>query len=61
MKKTSVDSVKGRHQVDLYAECMKRVYGYKPVMYYTNGYSTKIIDGIYPDRDVIAFHSMDNL
>ena len=61
VKKTSVDPVKGRHQVDLYAECMKQVYGYKPVMYYTNGYSTKIIDGIYPDRDVIAFHSMDDL
>jgi len=29
-KKTSVDPVKGRHQVDLYAECMKKVYGYKP-------------------------------
>ncbi len=61
VKKTSVAAEKGRHQVDLYAECMKLVYGYKPVMYYTNGYSTKIIDGIYPDRDVIAFHSMDDL
>ena len=61
VKKTSVAPEKGRHQVDLYAECMERVYGYKPVMYYTNGYSTKIIDGIYPDRDVIAFHSIDDL
>ena len=61
VKKTSVDPEKGRHQVDLYASCMERVYGYKPVMYYTNGYSTKIIDGIYPDRDVIAFHSIDDL
>lgn len=61
VKKTSVNPEKGRHQVDLYAECMERVYGYKPVMYYTNGYSTRIIDGIYPDRDVIAFHSIDDL
>ena len=61
VKKTSVSPEKGRHQVDLYAECMERIYGYKPVMYYTNGYSTKIIDGIYPDRDVIAFHSIDDL
>ncbi|MBP3919441.1 MAG: DEAD/DEAH box helicase family protein [Clostridia bacterium] len=61
VKKTSVDPEKGRHQVDLYGECMKKVYGYKPVLYYTNGYSTKIIDGIYPDRPVMAFHTMENL
>lgn len=61
VKKTSVDPAKGRHQVDLYAECMKKIYGYKPVMYYTNGYSTRIIDGIYPDRDVMAFHSLEEL
>lgn len=61
VKKTSVDPEKGRHQVDLYAECMKKVYGYKPVLYYTNGYSMKIIDGIYPDRNVIAFHTIDDL
>ena len=61
VKKTSVSPEKGRHQVDLYAECMKAVYGYKPIMYYTNGYTTRIIDGIYPDRDVIAFHSIDEL
>ncbi len=60
-KKTSVSPEQGRYQVYLYAECMERVYGYKPVMYYTNGYSMKIIDGIYPDRDVIAFHSIDDL
>jgi type I restriction enzyme R subunit len=61
VKKTSVSPEKGRHQVDLYAECMKKVYGYKPVMYYTNGYTTRIIDGIYPDRTIIAFHSLEEL
>lgn len=61
VKKTSVDPEKGRHQVDLYGECMKKVYGYKPILYYTNGYSTKIIDGIYPDRPVLAFHSIEDL
>lgn len=61
VKKTSVSPEKGRHQVDLYAECMKAVYGYKPVLYYTNGYKTRIIDGIYPDRDVMAFHSLGEL
>lgn len=60
-KKASVSPDKGRHQVDLYAECMEKIYGYKPVMYYTNGYKIKIIDGIYPDREIVAFHSLEEL
>lgn len=60
-KKTSVDPVKGRHQVDLYGDCMEAVYGYKPILYYTNGYVTKVMDGIYPDRVVSGFHSIDEL
>lgn len=61
VKKTSVSPESGRHQVDLYGDCMEKEYGYKPVLYYTNGYSTKVIDGIYPDRSVMAFHSMEEL
>ena len=60
-KKTSVDPGVGRHQVNLYADSMKAKYGYKPIMYYTNGYKTMIIDGLYPDRDVIAFHTIEEL
>ena len=60
-KKTSVDPEVGRHQVDLYAECIESEIGYKPIMYYTNGYIIKIIDGIYPEREVRAFHSIDEL
>lgn len=60
-KKTSVSPEKGRHQMDLYGECMKAIYGYKPILYYTNGYVTKVIDGIYPDRTVMAFHTIDEL
>ena len=60
-KKTSVSPEVGRHQVDLYAECFQKKYGYKPVMYYTNGYEINIIDGIYPDRKVLAFHSLPEL
>ena len=60
-KKTSVSPEKGRHQVDLYGECMKAIYGYKPILYYTNGYVTKVIDGIYPDRTVMTFLTIDEL
>lgn len=60
-KKTSVSPEKGRHQADLYGECMEKRYGYKPVLYYTNGYTTKVIDGLYPDRQVLAFHTLEEL
>lgn len=52
----------GRHQATLYADCLEKRYGVRPVIYYTNGFTTKVIDGMgYPDRDVISFHSMDDL
>lgn len=52
----------GRHQATLYADCLEKRYGMRPVIYYTNGFTTKVIDGMgYPDRDVISFHSMDDL
>ena len=60
-KRTSKNESEGRHQVDLYGECMKAVYGYKPVLYYTNGYKIKIIDGLYPDREVRGFHKLEEL
>lgn len=60
-KKTSVSLEKGRHQVDLYGDCMEKRYGYKPVLYYSNGYTTKVIDGLYPDRQVLAFHTLEEL
>ena len=52
----------GRHQATLYADCLEKRYGVRPVIYYTNGLTTKVIDGMgYPDRDVISFHAMDDL
>lgn len=60
-KKTSVDPIAGSQQVKLYGKCMKQKYGYTPVLYYTNGYEIYIIDGIYPARKVIAFHTLDEL
>ena len=60
-KKTSKNPQEGRHQADLYAESFKKQYGYKPIIYYTNGYETKIIDGIYPDRRITAFHTLEEL
>ncbi len=61
VKRTSKSESEGRHQVDLYGECMKMANGYKPILYYTNGYRIKVIDGLYPDREVKGFHSLEEL
>lgn len=60
-KKTSVDPIVGSHQVKLYGNCMKDKYGYNPVLYYTNGYEIYVVDGTYPSRRVMAFHTLDEL
>ena len=61
-KRTSVSPTKGKHQAELYAECLEKRYGVKPVIYYTNGFETNIIDGLgYPPRRLYAFHSEADL
>ena len=60
-KKTSVDAVVGIEQVKTYGECMRKQHGYVPVLYYTNGYEIHIIDGIYPSRKIMSFHTADEL
>jgi type I restriction enzyme R subunit len=61
-KSTIQDPVKGRAQAIEYADSLEKQYGVRPVIYYTNGYETKVIDGLgYPDRKVISFHSHDDL
>ena len=61
-KRTSVSPVKGKHQAELYAECLEKRYGIKPVIYYTNGFETNIIDGLgYPPRRLYAFHTESDL
>lgn len=60
-KKTSVEAIVGIEQVKTYGECMRLQYGYVPVLYYTNGYEIHVIDGIYPSRKVMAFHTADEL
>lgn len=61
-KKTSVDPVRGRHQAELYANCLESKYGVRPVVYYTNGYEINIVDGLgYPPRKLYSFHSKADL
>ena len=61
-KKTTVSPIKGKHQAELYADCLEKQYGRRPVIYYTNGYETNIIDGLgYPPRRLYAFHTEGDL
>lgn len=61
-KKTSVNAEVGRHQVELYGNCLKEQYGYVPILYYTNGYEIRCIDGLYPDaRTLSSFHTLKEL
>ncbi len=61
-KKTSVDTIAGKHQAELYAEGLEEKYGVKPIIYYTNGYEIYCIDRLgYPPRRLYGFHSRENL
>ena len=61
-KRTSVSAIKGKHQAELYADCLEVKYGVRPVIYYTNGFQTYIIDGLgYPPRKLFSFHTEDDL
>lgn len=61
-KRTTVSIQQGKHQAELYADCLERQYGVRPVIYYTNGFTTHIIDGLdYPPRPVMGFHTLADL
>ncbi len=61
-KRTSKDPNVGKHQAELYADCLERRYGVRPVIYYTNGFETHVINGFgYPPRQLYAFHTQKDL
>ena len=61
-KKTTVSPIKGKHQAELYADCIEAQYGVRPVIYYTNGFTTYVIDGLgYPPRKIYSFHTEGDL
>lgn len=61
-KRTSKDEQVGRKQACLYADCLEARYGFRPAIYYTNGLVVKYIDGLgYPDRNLYAYHTIEDL
>jgi type I restriction enzyme, R subunit len=61
-KKTKVDPKVGKHQAELYADCLEKESGQRPVIFYTNGYNTWFWDDTeYPPRKVEGFYNRDEL
>lgn len=61
-KRTTKDAAIGRQQAKLYADCLEQMTGRRPVIFYTNGYTTYLWDDVaYPPRRVHGFYSQDEL
>ena len=61
-KKTTVKPEAGQQQAKLYADRLEAMHGQRPVIFYTNGYKTRLWDDlVYPPRDVAGFYKKDEL
>jgi len=61
-KKSMADPRKGKHQAELYADCLTAMHGQRPIIFYSNGFETYLWDDqFYPEREVQGFYSKDEL
>ncbi|MEN8885252.1 MAG: DEAD/DEAH box helicase family protein [Winogradskyella sp.] len=61
-KKTMADARKGRHQAEVYADCLQQMHQQRPIIFYTNGFETYIWDDtFYTDREIQGFYTQDEL
>jgi type I restriction enzyme R subunit len=61
-KRTLADPHKGKHQAELYADCLEQIHGQRPVIFYSNGFETYLWDDqFYPEREVQGFYTKDEL
>lgn len=61
-KRTKRNPREGQQQAKLYADCLERQFGQRPVIFYTNGYQHWIWDDrAYPPREVSGFYKKDEL
>ncbi len=61
-KRTTTDAKIGKNQAELYAKCLQKMKGQRPIIFYTNGYQTFIWDDdFYPPRPVQGFYKKDEL
>ncbi|MBV8780933.1 MAG: DEAD/DEAH box helicase family protein, partial [Phycisphaerae bacterium] len=61
-KKTMRNAHEGQQQAKLYADCLEKAHGQRPLIYYTNGYTTWLWDDLmYPPREVAGYAKKDEL
>ncbi|MBD3636816.1 MAG: DEAD/DEAH box helicase family protein [Crocinitomicaceae bacterium] len=62
-KKTAVSPEQGKHQASLYADCLEKEFDQRPIIFYSNGYTTNIWDDTFyaAPRRVYGFYSKDEL
>jgi type I restriction enzyme R subunit len=60
-KKTCVEVETGRNQARLYADALEKRFGRRPVVFLTNGFESRIIDGRFPERRVSTIYSKRDL
>ena len=62
-KRTSKDPKVGSQQAKLYADCLEKKHGQRPVIFTTNGFETYICDDYnnYSERRVYGFRTQDEL
>lgn len=62
-KRTTKDIEIGKHQAFLYANCLEKLHGQRPIIFYTNGYETKIWEDTFysSSRRVYGFYTKEEL
>ncbi len=61
-KRTRKKPHAGQQQAKLYADCLERMKGQRPIIFFTNGYETWLWDDLnYPPRKVQGFYKKDEL
>jgi type I restriction enzyme R subunit len=61
-KRTRRDPREGQQQAKLYADCLEKQFGQRPLIYYSNGYDRWLWDDVnYPPRQIQGFHKKAEL
>jgi type I restriction enzyme R subunit len=61
-KRTRRDPRAGQQQAKLYADCLEKQFGRRPIIFYSNGYSHWMWDEHnYPPREIEGFYKKDEL
>ncbi|MFV8352561.1 DEAD/DEAH box helicase family protein [Flavobacterium sp. XS2P14] len=61
-KSTIHSASKGKHQATLYADCLEKSTGQRPIIFYSNGFETHIWDDtFYQDRKIQGFYTKEEL